>query len=413
MVNDELTQKCILLGALRVFAIKNVLDTIYPDDEFEDKKMLEIYYQNIAGILTISSSIGLTISDDLIFPRFWKAIGIHSRKIDDYVLPDGTVDVNLDNFFSNFIKTIIDDNFRERIREQFGNKYALAFQYSQYLFLTRPLSSLIQQLNLKNVPKERKELILNERNWAVDFIKHFGEIISKEKDDIRIIFGDFLFKDFLKLSETIKNQKGIVNWAAKNFEESNHIANQLVPHYFEILERLNRSKEIAKELKNCPIGVNNWQNYENICIKILRYLFIPPFREIKIQSRSEVNYERRDAIIPNNQHTGFWQQIRNEFDCKHVVIEFKNGVSGNSKNALNQLRIYLSKPTVGKFGLLFLRDKPTKALLQAQRDAYEQSKILILIFDDEKLLKLMAYRSYLGTADDFLSNEKFEFEINY
>jgi hypothetical protein len=44
--------------------------------------------------------------------------------------------------------------------------------------------------------------------------------------------------------------------------------------------------------------------------------------------------------------------------------------------------LYLSKPTVGNFGLLFTRKKSSKKLLLARRRAYEESKILILIIDD-------------------------------
>jgi hypothetical protein len=86
--------------------------------------------------------------------------------------------------------------------------------------------------------------------------------------------------------------------------------------------------------------------------------------------------------------------------------------SGGQENSLNRLRIYLSKPTVGKFGLLFVRTPPAKPLLQAQRDAYEQSRILILILD-KKLMSLLNVRAYLGEADDFLNNEKVNFEIYY
>ena len=39
--------------------------------------------------------------------------------------------------------------------------------------------------------------------------------------------------------------------------------------------------------------------------------------------------------------------------------------------------------------------------------------IMILILDDEKLIKLLNVRAYLGEADDFLNNEKVSFEINY
>jgi len=132
-----------------------------------------------------------------------------------------------------------------------------------------------------------------------------------------------------------------------------------------------------------------------------------------VQARSTDRHERRDAILPNNLYAGFWQIIRTEFESRHVVCEFKNSAGINSKQALNQLRIYLSKPTIGRFGLLFIRRPPSKSLLQAQRNAYEQSRILILPIDDAKLGRLLIARAYLGSCDDLLEREKIRFEIEY
>jgi hypothetical protein len=131
------------------------------------------------------------------------------------------------------------------------------------------------------------------------------------------------------------------------------------------------------------------------------------------QVTSKNNFERRDAILPNNQFQGFWRHIWDEFQCHHVVREFKNGVHEQSKEAINQLRIYLSKPTIGRFGLLFVRHSPAKSLLQAQKDAYEQERILILIIDDLLLCRLLQARAFLGSAEDVLENEKIKFEIDY
>jgi len=95
------------------------------------------------------------------------------------------------------------------------------------------------------------------------------------------------------------------------------------------------------------------------------------------------------------------------------VCEFKNGSSDIGKHSLNQLRIYLSKPTIGRFGLLFIRNKATNSLIQAQKDAYEQNRILVLIIDDEKLKRMLIARAYLGFAEDILEDEKVNFEVTY
>ncbi len=275
------------------------------------------------------------------------------------------------------------------------------------------LSSFSSQLSLRGAPKNRKPLLRREKQLSNHFIKSFGEFIVNNEGGIQHIFSSNYAESLMGLAGIIHSSNATMSWATNVYDETESLINQLVPHYSDISERLKRSKELSRELKECKPGIESWKNYEDVCLKILRCLFLPPFKEVKLQARSNGNLERRDAILPNNQYSGFWQLIRNEFDSRHIVCEFKNGASGGQKNSLNQLRIYLSKPTIGRFGLLFVRTSPSKALMQAQRDAYEQSRVMILIFDDEKLMKLLNARAYLGEADDFLNNEKVNFEISY
>jgi hypothetical protein len=66
-----------------------------------------------------------------------------------------------------------------------------------------------------------------------------------------------------------------------------------------------------------------------------------------------------------------------------------------------------------RFGLLFVRKEPSQPLLQAQRDAYQQARILILILTDDLVLELLKNRAYLGTPNTVLESEKVRFEIEF
>jgi hypothetical protein len=117
--------------------------------------------------------------------------------------------------------------------------------------------------------------------------------------------------------------------------------------------------------------------------------------------------------LENDGGSQFWAAVRQEFDSKHVVFEFKNSERLRSKDALNQLRIYLSKPTIGRFGMLLTRKSPGRAVLQARRDAYEQGRVLILIIDDTHLKSLLIARAFLGRIDEQISSLKRGFEVTY
>jgi|GEM_PF-572938 len=188
----------------------------------------------------------------------------------------------------------------------------------------------------------------------------------------------------------------------------------MIPEFIEISKNEEFALSLTNELGSIKPGKQDWTKYEKYCIKVLNYLFIPGFRKVYVQAKTYDGYERRDAIIPNNSNTKFWHDVKNELNAKNIVFEFKNLANSYTKNELNQLRIYLSKPTIGKFGFLFVRDmESNKNLSHAQRDTYGQSGILILIIDDKLLTKLILSRAYLGNCDDVIANEKIKFEINY
>jgi hypothetical protein len=45
------------------------------------------------------------------------------------------------------------------------------------------------------------------------------------------------------------------------------------------------TQNFIKELENCPESMAGWKEYESICIKKTKYIFVPPLSEPKIQSR--------------------------------------------------------------------------------------------------------------------------------
>ena len=90
----------------------------------------------------------------------------------------------------------------------------------------------------------------------------------------------------------------------------------------------------------------------------------------------------------------------------------KNKVKNFSKDTLNQLRIYLSKKSVGRFGILTVRDgKENHAISTAREYAYAHSDILILILDDQDIVELLISKTVFGSADKFLHRKIIEFEL--
>ncbi|MDQ1355148.1 MAG: hypothetical protein QG657_5458 [Acidobacteriota bacterium] len=148
-------------------------------------------------------------------------------------------------------------------------------------------------------------------------------------------------------------------------------------------------------------------------MRIIEYLFVPPLRRVLPQSRRADGRIIRDAVMPNNAPTYFWNSIRLELNAKHIVVEFKNYAEAIGKPEVLQLREYLARKTIGRFGLLVSRVPPSKAAIIAQRDSYSDQDCLILFINDNDLLEMINLRRSGRDPAIVLQKMKEEFELSY
>ena len=166
--------------------------------------------------------------------------------------------------------------------------------------------------------------------------------------------------------------------------------------FSEILDtELLNVQKLMKELDNCSEGMSGWKDYENICIKIFSHLFVPPLKEPKIQSRRESGIDIRDAIFPNRSSDENWKFVRDDYDAKYIVVEFKNYSKDGSeidKQVVLQIADYL-KQTIGRFGIICSKKAPDKSGLEKRKDIFIENNKLILFLCNEDL-KEMLLRKY-------------------
>ncbi len=160
-------------------------------------------------------------------------------------------------------------------------------------------------------------------------------------------------------------------------------------------DKLLEIQGLIKKLDNCPEGKTGWKDYENVCIEILDYLFVPPLGQPKIQSRRESGIDIRDAIYPNRNNNENWRFIREDYDAKYIVFEFKNYSSDGSdidKQEVLQIDDYLKK-TIGRFGIICSKKTPNKSGQEKRKDIFiEHNKLILFINNDD--LKEMLLRKY-------------------
>jgi hypothetical protein len=172
---------------------------------------------------------------------------------------------------------------------------------------------------------------------------------------------------------------------------------------------------LIKQLDNCPEGWKDWKRYEDICLEILTYLFVPPLGEPKIQSRRESGIDVRDAVFPNRNNNENWKFIRDDYDAKYIVFEFKNYSESGSdidKHVLLQIDDYLKK-TIGRFGIICSKKKPNKSGFEKRKDIYIERNKLIIFLTNEDLKEMLLRKHKKMDPSDIIIDLIDDFNLKF
>jgi hypothetical protein len=171
---------------------------------------------------------------------------------------------------------------------------------------------------------------------------------------------------------------------------------------------------LKEKLSGCPAGPPGWRDYEDICIEILKFLFVPPLTLPDIQSRTEGGLLRRDALFPNWVEQGFWASIGQRHDANFILFEFKN-TEDLEPIHLDQVHKYLSqgKETIGRFGVILSRKAPSSAALKTRKAWFSSGREVILFLDDRLLVKALELREAGGDPVEVLRAEYETFLKSY
>ncbi|MCD7032871.1 hypothetical protein LRR81_01425 [Metabacillus sp. GX 13764] len=400
MYNETIIKKCVQLGIYTSVYLSKALWKPYIEDEEEKTQVIQVMSEYIEGIEYLFKVLKIKYDER----DFLDSIKNHTH--------DSSLTNNIKYYFKN-------DTFGNILEDKYGKYANLVYSLTILIGLNKQQTSALS-IDLTYEDLETNPDYVDMLNEAKSSLEVYIDFLNSNRLNIQNMLPEILpHATFLIELETVDDlisNKSIdthLEYFKTVDNTLNQMLNSMTPHYFNQLDRLSRGKKLISELNNCKTGEKNWKNYEDICIKILNFLFVPPFSEVKEQSRTESGDSRRDGVLPNNKHSGFWEMVRNEFKSRHIICEFKNYSTDVGKDQLNQLRIYLSKPTIGRFGLLFLRKKPSKKLLEARKRAYEEGNILILLLDDELIIEMIKMAIYADSPEFVLEDLKIQFELTY
>ena len=369
-------QKLRILANLRVLYLRMALGIEYLPDEYRgiNKEVTDF----IIGIDVISSSLALGID--------------HEQFIGDLDIENPILSIKEHYDKYNFP--------HDAVAQKFGIEYSFIYIITEITTLIL----VITGINYNQVPSDRSL----DKELAGNFVNELSLFLKEQSDAIGDVFGKKMKKRYSKLSSLILNNEfSESQWLVNS--EVRPLTRKLFPEFRFIYQRLKRLNPMIQRLVSCEIGRKQWRTYEEVCIEILEFLFVPEFIGIIPQSSVNSGTQRRDALLHNNIKTGFWGAVKADYECSHVLFEFKN-VERLKKTDVLQTSNYLSKPGIGRFGIILTRKAPSKSAFKHIEEVFIFENKLILVLDDSSLKRLMYEKAYFGNCNEFLSYLKGGFE---
>jgi hypothetical protein len=144
-------------------------------------------------------------------------------------------------------------------------------------------------------------------------------------------------------------------------------------------------------LEQCPLGHDGWQEFEDVCIDILRFLFVPPLQAPIVQPRTYSGIDRKDAVFPNRNldPSNNWGHLYRELDARMILFEFKNyDKSPVGKNETNQTRNYLTRP-MGRLAIMCCSKVPDASAHIKRNTIFSDEQKVILFVAKEQLIEML------------------------
>ena len=175
------------------------------------------------------------------------------------------------------------------------------------------------------------------------------------------------------------------------------------------------AQDLIDRLFSCPKGEKGWRQFEDICVEILQYLFVPPLTRPRIQTRTLSGVERRDAVFPNRNldPSNIWGQLRSELQARFVLFEFKNHRRQKVNiTDVDQARNYLT-PRIGNLAIICSTQPPSKNALRKRNTIYTRDEKVILFINPDHLKEMIFIKERGEDPADLIMDTVEEFYLQH
>lgn len=167
---------------------------------------------------------------------------------------------------------------------------------------------------------------------------------------------------------------------------------------------------LCQELKDLKRGKTTWSKYENLCDRILRYLFPNDLQGWHKQRRTDDGLNRFDYVCRIRPTTDFWRFLLDHLDSRYILFEFKNYTGRIKQGQILTTEKYLLERGLRRVAIVISRAGAEADAIKMTQGAMRDQGKLMLIIDDQQVCKMLHMKErgedptdlLFEIADDFL-----------
>ena len=247
--------------------------------------------------------------------------------------------------------------------------------YTNKVVTRQKILRICEQLN-KRLPFDGRVVLVCGNKIEEQIKKEAKELYNVEIWDIGNII--YLFQDF---PEILNEFIALLNYTITDIE--------ITPPAF--LFDIDEAKDIQQDdlgtrLEQIVPGSDDASKYEEICVEILKYVFGENLSLWRPQQKSNNGLYRFDLCckIKHGENEEFFDTVKNFFNTKYVVFEFKNYKDSITQREIYTTEKYLYKTALRSVAIIVSRKGADKnALLAAKGCLRENGKLILCLSDDD------------------------------
>ncbi len=231
---------------------------------------------------------------------------------------------------------------------------------------------------------------------------------KKEGDCIVLAVANIVSEE---VKEICKSEYGINIWDVKNllwlFREFTRIKNEFIaflnysteiiapqkpePYIFGEIEKKAEDESLKEKLRQIKPGTEQWQQYEKVCIEILKYVLGDYLTLWYAQENTEDGMYRFDLCckIKAGSNQDFFETVQQYFNTKYIVFEFKNHSEKITQKEIYTTEKYLYEKALRRVAIIISRKGADENALAAVRGTLRESGKLILCLSDRDILEMI------------------------